>query len=70
MLPSCNAICQNLAFYAKYTTKTFNSSAGAYVTKNSDGAYLGQNSGQNSLKEWSEHKMKAILELSTLENPV
>ena len=34
--PSCNAICQNLAFYVKYTTKRFRSSAGAYVTKNSD----------------------------------
>ena len=33
------------------------------------GAYLGQRSGQNTLKEWSEHKINAIFELSTLENP-
>ena len=31
VLPSRNAIGRNLAFYAKYTTKTFHSSAGAYI---------------------------------------
>ena len=30
--------------------------------------YLGQKSGQNTVKEWSEHKKTAIYELSTLEN--
>ena len=30
--------------------------------------HLGQKSGQNTVKEWSEHKKKAIYELSTLEN--
>ena len=30
---------------------------------------LGQKSGKNTMKEWSEHKINAILELSTLENP-
>ena len=30
--------------------------------------YLGQKSGQNTVKEWSEHKKKAIYELSTHEN--
>ena len=29
---------------------------------------LGQKSGKNTIKEWSEHKINAILELSTLEN--
>ena len=26
-------------------------------------------SGQNTMKEWSEHNINAIFELSTLENP-
>ena len=30
---------------------------------------LGQRSGKNTMKEWSEHKINATLELSTLENP-
>ena len=34
-----------------------------------DGAYLGQKSGQNIMKEFSEHKINAIFQLSTLENP-
>ena len=48
---------------------------GAYIFKNSthyfltDWAYLGQESCQNTVKEYSEHKIKAIFELSTLENP-
>ena len=33
-----------------------------------DWAYLEQKSGQNTVNEWSEHTMKAILLLSTLEN--
>ena len=47
---------------------------GAYISENSthyhlpDWAYLGQKSGQNTMKEWSNHKIKAIFELSTLEN--
>ena len=49
--------------------------AGAYISENSthhffpDWAYLGQESCQNTVKEYSEHKIKAIFELSTLENP-
>ena len=49
--------------------------AGAYISKNSthyyfpDWAYLGRKSGQKSMKEWSDHKIKAIFELSTLKNP-
>ena len=41
--------------------------AGAYISENSthyylpDWAYLGQKSGQNILKEWSDHKIKAII---------
>ena len=48
---------------------------GAYISENSthyflpDWAYLGQESCQNTVKEYSEHKIKAIFELSTLENP-
>ena len=51
------------------------SSSRAYVSENTthyympDWAYLEQNSGHNTVKEWSEHKIKAILLLSTLENP-
>ena len=33
------------------------------------GAYIGQKSGQDTVKEWSEHKIKAIFELSILESP-
>ena len=49
--------------------------AGAYISENlthyylPDWAYLGQKSGKNTMKEWSEHKIKPIFELSTLENP-
>ena len=32
-----------------------------------DWANLGQTSGQNTVKEWSEHKINAIFELNTLE---
>ena len=52
-----------------------NFAPGAYISKNSthyfllDWAYLEQKSGQNTMKEWSDHKIKAIFELSTLENP-
>ena len=48
---------------------------GAYISENSthyflpDWAYLGQESCQITVKEYSEHKIKAIFELSTLENP-
>ena len=34
-----------------------------------DGAHLGQKSGQNTVKEWSEHKIKVIFVLNALENP-
>ena len=50
-------------------------SPGAYISKNSthyylpDWAYLRQKSGQKTMKDWSDHKIKAIFELSTLENP-
>ena len=46
------------------------SRAGAYISENSthhylpDWAYLGQKSGQNTMKEWSEHKIYVIFELS------
>ena len=49
--------------------------AGAYISENStyhylpDWAYPGHKSGQNTMKEWSEHKIYAIFELCTLENP-
>ena len=50
-------------------------SPGAYISENSthyflpDWAYLGQESCQNTVNEYSsEHKIKAIFELSTLEN--
>ena len=48
---------------------------GAYISENSTHyhlpiwAYLGQKSGKNKMKEWSDHKIKPIFELSTLENP-
>ena len=48
---------------------------GAYISENSthyflsDWAYLGQESCQNTVNEYSEHKIKVIFELSTLENP-
>ena len=48
---------------------------GAYISENSthyflpDWANLGQESCQNTVKEYSKHKIKAIFELSTLENP-
>ena len=48
---------------------------GAYISENSthyflpDWAYLGQESCQITVKEYSEHKIKAIFELSTHENP-
>ena len=47
--------------------------SGAYISKNSthhflpDWACLWQKSGQNTITEWSEHKINAIFELSTLE---
>ena len=49
--------------------------AGAYISKNStlhywpDWAYLWQKSGQTTMKEWFQHDINAIFELSTLENP-
>ena len=49
--------------------------AGAYISKNSIylylpyWAYLGRKSGQNTMKEWSEHKINVIFELRTLVNP-
>ena len=52
-----------------------NIQSGAYISEYSthyylpDWAYLGQKSVQNTMKEWSDHKIKAIFELSTLENP-
>ena len=54
---------------------TYCNKAGAYISENStyyylpDWAYLGQKSGQNTMKEWSDLKIKAIFELGTLENP-
>ena len=47
---------------------------GAYISENSthhhlpDWAYLGRKTGENTMKEWPEHKINAILELSTLFN--
>ena len=49
--------------------------AGVYISENSTHyflpvwAYVGQESCQNTVKEYPEHKIKAIFELSTLENP-
>ena len=49
--------------------------SGAYISENlthyylPDWGYLGQKSGQNTMKEWFDHKIKAIFELSALENP-
>ena len=46
--------------------------SGAYISKSSthhflpELACLGQKSGQNTMKEWSEHKINAFFELSTL----
>ena len=34
------------------------------------GAYIGQKSGQNTMKEWSEHKIKAIFNSTSLKAPV
>ena len=54
-----------------YITVVMYTGPGAYISKNSthyflpDLAYLGQ----NTVKEYSKHKIKAIFELSTLENP-
>ena len=48
---------------------------GAYISENSthyyllDRAYLGQKSGQNTMKDWFDNKIKAIFELSALKNP-
>ena len=48
--------------------------AGAYIYKNPsnyyslDWAYLGQKLGQNTVKDWAEHKIRFIFELSTHEN--
>ena len=52
-----------------------NHHTGAYISENSthhfllDWAYLRQKSGQNTMEEWSEHKINATFALSTLENP-
>ena len=49
--------------------------SGAYISENSthyyllDSAYLGRKLGQNTMDELSDHKIKAIFELSTLEKP-
>ena len=50
-----------------------NQRTGAYVSENSthyslpDRAYFKQKSGPNTVNEWSEHRIKAIFELSTLD---
>ena len=43
-------------------------STGVYISTNyylPDWVYLRQNSGQNTVKEWSEHKIKASFDLNT-----
>ena len=56
-------------------TDTKHHKAGAYISENSthhylpDWAYLGQKSGQNTVKEWSEHKINNSFELRPLQNP-
>mgnify|MGYP001798206402 CR=1 FL=1 len=52
-----------------------NTVSGAYISENSthhylpDWAYLKQESGPNTQKEWSEHNINAIFEFITLGNP-
>ena len=57
------------------STISQNSGPGPYISENlthhylPDWTYLKQKSGPNTMKEWSEHKINAIFEFSTLGNP-